>query len=135
MDQGPLVELQIQDGQRLIDRLVGEGIAVTVACWVKESESGQWFLYLATPLVGPDGATRPAYRRVIAVIRVLHQEGFGIHPLEVKVIRPTSPVAEAVLAWQRQHPGKRPTWYRGTRLGELDIEGAYIYPPLTPVHP
>ncbi len=81
MDQGTLVAMQIEDGQRLIDRLVGEGIAVTAACWAKESESGQWFLYIATPLVGEDGAKRPAYRRVNTVIREMQKEGFwNIYP-------------------------------------------------------
>ena len=64
MAQATLVEMQINDGLRLIHRLADEGVLVAAAGWVKEIESGQWFLYLATSLVGEDGATRPAYRRV-----------------------------------------------------------------------
>ena len=40
MDQGTLVEMQIEDGQLLIDRLAEDGVAVTAAFWAKESESG-----------------------------------------------------------------------------------------------
>jgi hypothetical protein len=128
MDQGTLVEKQIEDGQRLIDRLVGEGVAVTAAGWVKESESGQWFLYLVTPLVSKDVATRPAYRRVNAVLRRMPQP-FWIDPLEIKVVAPDSPVGEALRDLQQRCPGPSPIRYGGTHLGGLGIEGAYVYPP------
>jgi hypothetical protein len=129
MDQGTLVEMQITDGQRLIDRLAEEGIPVAAAFWAKETESGQWFLYLATPLVGKDGATLSAYRRVNAVIAAMPAP-FWIHPLEVKVIAPTDPVAQDVLAVLGRGPGPRvpPIRWGGTRLGDVSIEGAYFYP-------
>src|SRR5437660_12729851 len=78
MAQATLVEMQINEGQRLIDRLAKEGVAVTGAAWVKESENGDWYLYVVTPLVGEDGATKPAYRRVNRVIREMQKEGFGM---------------------------------------------------------
>lgn len=130
MGQRPLVELQIQDGQRLIDRIAAEGIAVTAAAWVWESESGQWFLYLATPLVGADGATRSAYRRVNELMRELQKEGFAVDPFEVKMIGPDDPVAKALVAARDHYPAKVPMWFRGSRLGELAVEEAYIYPPV-----
>jgi hypothetical protein len=48
MDQGSLVDVRINDGKRLIDRLIAEGIAISAAGWLKEADSGKWFLYLAT---------------------------------------------------------------------------------------
>ena len=42
MAQATLVDMHIKDAQRLIDRLAEEGVAVTAAAWVKESESGDW---------------------------------------------------------------------------------------------
>jgi hypothetical protein len=129
MDQGPLVEMQLEDGQRLLDQLAAEGVAVTAAFWAKESEYGEWYLYLVTPLVGEDGATLPAYRRVNGVTDELRREGLGIDPFEVKVIGPSDPIAKAVVATRDRSPGKRPTRFRGSRLGELDVEEAYIYHP------
>jgi len=61
MAQIPLVETQLKDGQTLIDRLTRDGIAVKAAAWALESESGDWYLYLATPLVPEGGGTRNAY--------------------------------------------------------------------------
>ena len=37
MAQASLVEMQLKEGQTLIDRLTHEGIGVTAAAWVKES--------------------------------------------------------------------------------------------------
>ena len=85
MAQATLVEMQIKQGEILIERLAHEGVAVTAAGWVKESESGDWYLYLATPLVSEGGAKTPAYRRVNAVIREMEEdEGFGMDPFEKK---------------------------------------------------
>lgn len=129
MAQATLVEMQINEGQRLIDRLAQEGIAVTAAAWVKESDSGDWYLYLVTPLVGEDGATRPAYRRVNAVIREMQKEGFGMDPFEKKVIGPHDSIAKDMVANRGGRPGGPSTPFRGSRLGDLAVEEAYIYPP------
>lgn len=123
MDKGTLVEKQIEDGRLLIDRLRAEGVSVTAAAWIKESESGWWYLYLATPLVGPGGAKTPAYRRVNAVLREM-AEPLWVEPLDIKVVGPDSPVGKALHELQQRYPGR----YGGPTLGGLGIEGAYIYP-------
>jgi len=127
MAQAPLVEMQITDGQHLIERLNREAVTVTAAAWVLENESGDWYLYLVTPLVGEDGATRPAYHHVNSVIREIEREGTGIE-VEKKVIGLDDPIAKDLVAYRDSRPSKRPTWFRGWRLGDLTIEAAYIYP-------
>jgi hypothetical protein len=131
MGQTSLVEMQLQAGQRVIERLGQEGIEIIAGCWAKESESGQWFLYLVTPLVGEDGATSQAYGRVSPLILKMHHEGNWIDPDEVKVIGPTDPIAKDVLGYRRHRPGRVLSWHRGYRLGEMDVEEAYVYPPTT----
>ena len=128
MDQGILVDARIADGQKLITRLAENGVPVLAACWMKESDGGLWFLYLVTPLVGKDGATTPAYRRINAVIRAL-PEPPGIDPWWIKAVGPSEPVGLALLDIQRRHPGKLPSWYDGARLGDVSIDTAYIYAP------
>ncbi len=129
MAQAALVETQIKEGQTLIYRLAWEGVAVTAASWIKESESGDWHLYLATPLVGEDEATRPAYRRVNAVIREMKKEGFGMDLFAIKVIGAHDPIAKEMVANRRSRPAGPPTPLGGSRLGELAVEEAFIYPP------
>jgi hypothetical protein len=129
MAQATLVEMQINEGQTLLDRLGHEGIAVTAAGWLKESDSGDWYLYLATPLVGKDGATRQAYGRINAVIRRMEEEGFTMDPFDKKVIGPDDPIARDLAAHRQARPGGPPTPFRGSRLGDQYVEEAYIYPP------
>jgi hypothetical protein len=128
MAEATLVDMQLKEGQRLIDRLAREGVAVTAAAWVKESESGDWYLYLATPLVGEGGGKRAAYHRVNEVIRKMQEEGFGMDPFAKKVIAPADPIASDLVARHEGRPGGPPTPFRGGRLGDLAVDEAYIYP-------
>lgn len=130
MDQVPLVAGQMEDGQRLLDQLVGEGVPVVAAAWVTEDEGSTWFFYLVTPLVSEEGDTGPAYRRINKVLRQIRQP-FWVRPLEYKVFAPSEPVGKAILDLHRQYPGLFPRWYSGARLGDKTIEAAYIYPPVT----
>jgi hypothetical protein len=129
MGQTALVESDIDDGRKLIERLTEAGVVVTAAGWLKDGESGLWYLYLATPLVEEGGATRKAYRRVHEVMRDIPQP-FWLDPLSVKVIAPDSPVAQAVQELHRRYPGGRPIRVGETVLGGRSVEGAYVYPPL-----
>jgi hypothetical protein len=127
MDQTPLVETLVEDGQRLVGRLRDEGVGVTAAFWAREDENGPWVLYLATALVGEDGATREAYGRVQQAYRQMPQP-FWIQPLQIKVVGPSDPVTKDVLELQRRYPGKRPIRLGETHLGGLSFEEVYIYP-------
>lgn len=130
MDSMPPLDEQIRNGQKLIEQLNREGILVPAAAWVKECERWQWYLYLVTSLVGQDGATKRAYQRVTAVVRRLQGEGVWIDPFQLKVISPTDPAGEAIIAVGRQYRGGQVTAYGGASLGRLSIDGAYVYPPL-----
>jgi hypothetical protein len=129
MDQIILVEAQITDGQKLIEEVVRSGFEVVAACWVKTTESEQWYLYIASPVVDAEG-TAKAYRRVHSVVRSMPHP-FWIDPFEVKLIGATEPMAEAVREFYRCHPARLPTWYRRPELGGVSIEAAFLYPPIT----
>jgi hypothetical protein len=47
-----------------------------------------------------------------------------------KVIGPHDLMARDMIAHRRGRPGGPPTPFRGSRLGGVDVEEAYIYPPL-----
>jgi hypothetical protein len=132
MAQSTLIGLQITEGQRLIERLVQEGIPITAAAWVKEYDSGDWYLYIATPLVSRNRGTGPAYRPVNTVIRAMEDEGFGLDFFDKKLLGVNDPRTKDILAHRKGRPGGPPTPFRGARLGNLAIDEAYIYPPLPP---
>ena len=127
MDQGTLVDVQIHDGRRLLERLSAEGIPVTAAAWVKESDGGPWYLYIVTPLVTEDGGTRPVYRRLVPVILQMPQP-FWVDPMDFKVVAPGSAVGQSIRDIAGRRPGSMPLPYGSARLGGLSIDGAYVYP-------
>ena len=127
--------MQLEDGQHFLDRLAAEGVEVTAAFWAKESEYGEWYLYLVTSLVSEDGATREAYGRVIDVTDAMRREGFVFDPFDVKVIAPSNPIAKAAVAARDPSPGKRVIPFRGSRLGKLAVDEAYIYPQANGLRP
>jgi hypothetical protein len=127
MDKTTLVEGQINDGQKLIDRLAENGIAVTAAGWLKESEAGLWCLYLATPVVSNDEGPRPAYRSINAVIRAL-PEPLGFSPFQIKAVSSSGPIAEALRDFQRRHPAKYALPFGSGGVGGVSVDAGYIYP-------
>ncbi|HVS35900.1 MAG TPA: hypothetical protein VMS17_09980 [Gemmataceae bacterium] len=94
---------------------------------MQESEGGPWYFYIATPLVGEDGARGPAYDRVGALIQDMPQP-FWVDPLEFKVVAPGSAVGKAIRDIADRRPGPMPLPCGSERLGGLTIDGAYIYP-------
>lgn len=132
MDSNTLVEEQLKAGQLLLERLNAHGVPVVGAAWIKKSESDQWYLYLVTPLVGADGTRKPAYRRITPVVRELQGEGCWIDPFEVKVIAPGDTTGAALAELNRRFPGRMATRYAGASLGDMSVEGAYVYPIASP---
>jgi hypothetical protein len=133
MDQGALVNLEIDAGKRLLDRLVSEGVPVSAAGWLKDANDGRWTLYLVTPLVGPGGAVGDAYWEVNRVKRGL-SEVAGIGSLRIRVDGPTRPTGKALLDLYKHHPGSGGRYLRlgGKSIGRAYAEDAYLYPLPTP---
>jgi len=70
VDQSTLVENQIDDGRRFVERFAADGNPVLAAFWVKTAEEGIWFLYVVTDIVDREGPAS-AYRAVQASLRQL----------------------------------------------------------------
>ena len=126
MDQAILVENQIDDGQTLIDLLVKGGFNVTAACWLRTSEEGQWFLYIASKDVDA-GGRGAGYAAMHGAIKQMTDPWLSI--FEVKFIGAEEPIARDLLDLQRERQGKLPARLRRSRLGNLAVEEVYLYPP------
>lgn len=128
MDQGTLVENQIDDGLKLVELLAAAKFDVTAAWWVRTSEDGRWTLYIASKVVDESGTGDP-YREVHRGLTTMSDPWISMS--EIKVIGSTDPITKDVLAIQARHPGGMPTRSRKSRLGDLAIEEVYIYSPLS----
>jgi hypothetical protein len=120
-----LVEDQIDDGRRFVERFAADGNPVRAAFWVKTAEEGLWFLYVVTDLVDSVGPAA-AYRAVHASLQRLGQS--WISSSEIKVISPNNPIARDVIAVMVRHPGRLATRFGSKTLGSMTVEQIHIYP-------
>ena len=124
MDQGPLVIEQTEAGAKLANEF-DKRIPLQAAFWLKESEDGQWYLYLVSDRIN-DTNFDLAYGEVLRIL------GRGPHlwldPFQVKVAGVDEPITKAVIAIQLKYPGTLPTRLRNQMLGGVSVEEAYIYP-------
>ena len=128
MDTTTLVSDLIDDGRRIAEQLPHEGFEVTAAFWLKSAEDGQWYFYIVSPVAEPE-RLNDAYSRLFTLIRRMPQPHW-IDPLEVRLIGPSHPMAKDVLAIRSRAPGPNASAIRwgGNLLGNVSVEGAYLYP-------
>jgi hypothetical protein len=128
MDTELLVDNRVEDGRKLLAELAAQGFDVAIAFWVRTSEEGLWFLYIASSRIGRVSIA-DAYRSVYAALRPMKDASLSVS--EIKLIAPDNPIAVDALAIRQRFSARMPSRYNGKRLGQLAIEEAYIYPPVT----
>ncbi len=129
MDQGPLVIEQIDAGSRFL-REFQKYIPVDVAFWLKESDDGDYSLYVASDQITDDNFDI-AYGEVLQIGRRLRDPMFD--PFQVKLIGTDDPLAKAALEINRRYPGPCPTRFHGKAFAGQVVEEVYIYPAPVPV--
>jgi hypothetical protein len=126
VDQSTLVEDQIADGRRFVERFAADGNPVQAAFWVQTAEEGLWFLHVVSDIIDRLGPAA-AYRAVHASLQKLGES--SVFSSQIKVISPTNPIAKDVLAVMARHPGRLATRFGGKTFGSMAVEQTYIYPP------
>jgi hypothetical protein len=129
MDTNAVVEAHIDEGRRLIEQLVRDGIDVTAAFW---GVTGEGFIYLY--IVSKDVAEAgPAiiYHRVYDALQTIAARHMDV--TRVRLVSVTDPIVKEVLGIRRRFPAKIGTWLPGSSLGSTSIEQAYVYPSPEPV--
>jgi hypothetical protein len=119
-----LVDDQIDGGQMAIDRLLEDGFDVTVAFWIKTDE-GFWRLHIASPAFD-DRKPGENSIKVRESLRKVQDPQVQFWP--IYLISDQNPAARDALKIAGRPGKKEGIRYRGTRLGDLPIEEAYIYP-------
>jgi hypothetical protein len=128
MDQGPLVNEQIEVGARFLSEF--EHFApVQVAAWLKVSDSNYWNLYIVSDQID-DANFDKAYTEVARITRQLQNPWIEFR---VKVLIKSEKTALALLDLQKRTTGRIPPWWLDRRLGDVFVDEAYLYPPMAPV--
>ena len=125
MDTYTLVENRIDDGRKLINGLTQAGFPLTAVCWVKTSEEGDWYLYIASIAVDQKDLAS-AYREVYGVLTSL--SGTSISVSDVKLVGVNNPITKEILEIRERYPGKLPTISRRRQLGSVAVDEVYVYP-------
>jgi hypothetical protein len=128
MDKTTLVGDTVNEGQRILEQLARTNFQISAALWVKDAEKGEWYLYIVSPAV-ENTSREEGYTQLHAAIRTL-PELLWMDRWQVRLIGPSSPIGRDILAvFNGPHgPKGAPRRWRGTRLGNMEIEGAYLYP-------
>jgi hypothetical protein len=125
MGQGSLVNEQIEAAARFL-REFEKYALVQAAFWLKESDSENWFLYVASDQITDDNFDL-AYGEVARITRALQDPWFD--PFQVKVIGIDDPLAQAALALSMRFPGRTSIPIGNTTFGRRCIDAGYIYAP------
>lgn len=130
MDQASLVMPQIDAADQFLRHLQGFGFPMTAAAWIKEPDLRDWYLFIASAKV-EDVGLRDAYS---VLLDVFHQfpPTLWLDRFRIRLIGSTNPIANDLLAVRAKYPlpAVSPIRFYGPRLGDLSVEGAYLYPSL-----
>src|SRR5689334_8177045 len=113
MDQGPLVNEEIDAGAELI-RQFDKYEPVKAAFWLKESDDDYRFLYLASERVDGNNID-VAYGEVLRLTSQIHSP--YLNPFRVKLINAEDPFAKAAVEIYRRFPSRAATRFGRNNFG------------------
>lgn len=125
MDQGPLVNDQIEAARGFIERFE-DYVPVRAAFWLKPAEDGHWFLHVASDEID-DTNFRVAYGEVLRVAAAMPEP--KLDPFRVKLVVRNESLVRAVEDLQRRFRGRTVTHHHDLLLGNLYADEVYLYPP------
>jgi hypothetical protein len=123
MDPDPLVNEQIDAGAAFLAELE-KSIPVPAGFWLKGADQDSWTFYVTSDrFEGED--EREARGEALRVAMAIGDPNLEL--LQVRLIKPSHPLARAALDYQRLYPGKV-IRLRDRVFGDMGIDEVYIYP-------
>jgi hypothetical protein len=125
MDQAALVDRDMAEGRRVVQALDRAAFPVVAALWVFVPEENDWRLLIASPDVtklGPRGAYE-------AIQQALLQATIDLPLYRISAVPPEDPLVTElrIFAGTDAAPFLGGTTLRGTAVGDVYVEGAYVY--------
>jgi hypothetical protein len=125
MDQGPLVIEQINAGAEFINRF-DEHVRVRAAFWLKASDEGRWYLYIASDKID-DSTIEAAYAAVSRVAREMGNP--NLDQFQIKLVGLADPLAQAAVDTHKRFVTRVPMHLTGRPFGGVSVDEVYVYPP------
>ena len=119
-----LVDAKIDDGEKLIKRLVATGTPVRAAYWLYDAERGPAKLHIVSPIVDQEGSTA-MYRRIRSALSSLEFTKLSVDEMAARGTKdPLLPFLDRNVHVAANPDGTRVTntWYRDTVIDDM-----YIY--------
>ncbi|MGH9765579.1 MAG: hypothetical protein ACREDR_19780 [Blastocatellia bacterium] len=129
MGKAALVEQDIEEGKRLVDKLVKDsGEKIPIALWLYNSSYGGWRLVLAVPQMvrGPQAA----YHFIGNVLKELREQTdqlFRLTLQDISLISPKDPLVKTLLREKQSASALRGRILDSLRIGDRFLEGVYLY--------
>ena len=128
MGQELLVSETIEAGADFI-RQFNDYRSVAVACWINPTESDNLFLYIASDEID-DSNIGDAYGELGQLLSGKRTP--WLDPFQIKLVSSADPIARDAIEYRDLYPdNKLATPYKGSSIGGMGIDSAYIYPPLS----
>lgn len=126
MDHGPLVSEQIEARAKLLPEF-DKYKPLSVAFWLKDSDDGNWGLWLASPKVSDRNFDR-AYREIARMTDAMDYP--SIDSSQVRMCVGNERELKAMLTEVARRGGKHPFRLRQEMCNDVYFEEAYVYPTL-----
>jgi hypothetical protein len=123
MDQNSLVNEQIEAGAEFLSEFC-KYLPVRAAFWLKDSEEGGWYLYVASEQI-TDENFDVVYGEVGRIVRRMQHPWLGV--FQVKVIGADDPLAKAARDLQQRYPRRLPGRFPGRTFGGRSFAEVYLY--------
>jgi hypothetical protein len=124
MDTSSLVVEEIEAGAEFLTQM-HKLRPVKAACWLRESEEEERYLYVALEGLTVDNSD-VAYGEVLSITRAMKDH--YLDPFRVKLISTGEPVARAILDIYRRFPDSIPNRFDGRIFAGSAVSEVYIYP-------
>jgi hypothetical protein len=123
MATATLVERQIIEGASLLDALDQRGLIVDACAWSFGSESGTWFLNVATPLADSFGLEAT----ILSILRTVRELKLAsVSFLNLNVSRDSDEFSRTMRAIIRRD-SLAGNWYPAVAVGGSDLGNLYVY--------
>ncbi len=126
MGQIPLVTEEIAGGAKFLEEF-GKKYPISAAVWLKKLDTRRWRLYVASADI-TDETRREAYGEISRIAGEMKKSFFD--DSQIKLVMMTDRIAQDALKVHQWHSLPLATVYPVDSFGGMEVEAAYIYPPV-----